>query len=100
MKIVLSISLTLILILVAAAAPQRDSQLSGYVRYNNRTAAKGVVLSVGSFSVTTDVNGYYRIGYLKPGAKMVSITPPGKPTKSFPVQVGANPTQRDFNVDW
>lgn len=91
---------SLILILVAAAAAQPDTALSGYVRYSNRTAAKGVVLSVGNFSVTTDANGYYKMGYLRPGAKVVSITPPGKQTKSFPVQVGAAPTQKDFTIDW
>ena len=36
----------------------------------------------------------------KPGAKVVSITPPGRQTKSFTVQVGDNPTQKDFTIDW
>lgn len=101
MKAIRSISLILILVAVAGAAAQRDTALSGYVRYkNNNAAAKGVVLSVGSFSVTTDANGYYKIDYLKPGVKVVSITPPGRQTRSFTVQVGANPTQKDFFVDW
>ena len=100
MKAVLSISLMLIIVVAAAATPQKDTALSGYVRYTNKAAAKGVVLSVGSFSVTTDANGYYRIGYLRPGAKTVLVTPPGKQTRSFPIQVGANSTQKDFTIDW
>jgi hypothetical protein len=77
-----------------------DSALSGYVRYGNSSAAKGVVLSIGNFSVTSDGGGYYQIGYLRPGVKTVWVTPPGRQARSFSVQVGARPTQKDFVVDW
>ena len=100
MKAVLSISLILILVAAAAATAPADTALSGYVRYQNNSAAKGVVVSIGNFSVTTDANGYYRIDYLRPGVKTVLVTPTGRQTRSFQVQVGASPTQRDFRVDW
>jgi hypothetical protein len=76
-----------------------NSELSGYVRYGS-SPAKGVVLSIGNFSVTSDGNGYYKLGYLRPGVKTVWVTPPGKQARSFSVQVGAGPTQKDFVVDW
>lgn len=100
MKAIRIISLILILVAAAAATAQPDTALSGYVRYKNNSAARGVVLSVGNFNVTTDANGYYKMGYLKPGTKVVLVTPPGKQTRSFTVQVGATPTQKDFFVDW
>src|SRR5262245_48890416 len=99
MKTVLSITVILIL-LAATTASQRDSELSGFVRYQNNTAARGVVLSIGNFNVTTDVNGYYKMGYVKPGVKTVWVTPPGKQARSFQVQIDANPTRRDFTVNW
>jgi hypothetical protein len=79
---------------------QGGSELSGHVQYGNGAAAKGVVLSIGNFSVTSDGSGYYKIGYLNPGMKTVWVTPPGKQAKSFQVQVGASGTQRNFVVDW
>ena len=101
MRTIRIISLLLILVAVAAAAVQPDSALSGYVRNKgNNSPVKGVVVSVGNFNVTTDANGFYRLGYLKPGTKIVLVTPPGRQTRSFTVQVGANPTQKDFFVDW
>ena len=100
MKTVLSITVILILVAVATSAPQRDSELSGFVRYQNNTAARGVVLSVGNFNVATDANGYYKIGYVKPGVQTVWVTPPGKQARSFQVQIGTNPTRKDFTVNW
>lgn len=98
MKAVLTISLILVFLVPAFA--QRDSELYGYVRYANNSAARGVIVSIGNFSVATDANGYYKMGYLRPGLKVVLITPPGKETRSFKVLVGSSPTQRDFIVDW
>jgi hypothetical protein len=98
MKIVLTLSLTLLLMVSAFA--QRDTELYGYIRYNNQSAARGVVVSIGNFSVATDQNGFYKIGYLRPGVKEVFITPPGKQTRSFRVVVGNNATHRDFTIDW
>ena len=98
MKVVLSFSL--ILVLVVAGAAQRASELSGYLRYKDKSAAKGVVVSIGNFSVVTDANGYYKVTYLKPGLKVVSITPPNKATRSFKVMIGTKPTQKDFVVNW
>ncbi len=98
MKVVLSFSL--ILVLVVAGAAQRASELSGYLLYKDRSPAKGVVVSIGNFNVVTDANGYYKVTYLKPGLKVVSITPPDKATRSFKVMIGAKPTQKDFVVNW
>lgn len=98
MKVVLGFSL--ILFLAVAGAAQRASELSGYLRYKDKSAAKGVVVSIGNFSVVTDANGYYKVSYLKPGLKVVSITPPDKATRSFKVMIGTKPTQKDFVVNW
>jgi len=98
MKTILSI--TLVLVFLVAAAAQSNSELYGYVRYRDNSPAKGTVVSIGNFSVTTDANGYYKMTYLNPGLKIVSITPPGKPTRSFRVRIGSNPKQQDFIVDW
>ncbi|PYS32805.1 MAG: hypothetical protein DMF75_11045 [Acidobacteria bacterium] len=98
MKVVLSFSL--ILVLVVAGAAQRASELSGYLLYKDKSPAKGVVVSIGNFNVVTDANGYYKVTYLKPGLKVVSITPPNKATRSFKVMIGTKPTQKDFVVNW
>ena len=98
MKVVLGFSL--ILLLAVAGAAQHASELSGYLRYKDKSAAKGVVVSIGNFSVVTDDNGYYKVTYLKPGLKVVSITPPNKATRSFKVMIGTKPTQKDFVVNW
>ena len=98
MKVVLSFSL--ILVLVVAGAAQRASELSGYLLYKDKSPAKGVVVSIGNFYVVTDANGYYKVTYLKPGLKVVSITPPDKATRSFKVMNGTKPTQKDFVVNW
>ena len=98
MKVVLSFSL--ILVLVVAGAAQRASELSGYLLYKDKSPAKGVVVSIGNFNVVTDANGYYKVTYLKPGLKVVSITPPDKATRSFKVMIGTKPTQKDFVVNW
>jgi hypothetical protein len=95
-----AISLTLVLILVIAALAQSSSELSGYVRYNDNSPARGVVLSIGNFNVATDANGYYKMSYLTPGVKDIAVTPPKKLTRRFRVMVNNNPTQRDFKIDW
>jgi len=98
MKAFLAISLTLFFL--AAVAAQTSSQLSGYVRNKDKLPVKGVVVTIGDFGVATDANGYYKLSYLKPGTKIVSISPPGKVTRSFKVTVTSRPTQRDFVVYW
>ena len=91
---------TLILVCLLTVAAQRSSQLFGYVTYSDNSAAKGVVVSVGDFNVATNDAGYYRVASVSSGENVVSITPPGKATRSFPVSVGSGPTQKDFRIDW
>ena len=98
MKIVLTISLMLALAVPSFA--QRDTELYGYMRYSNRSAARGVVVTIGNFSVASDDKGFYKISYLRRGVKEVLVTPPGKHTRSFRVIVGDRATQRDFTIDW
>lgn len=98
MKGFLAISLTLFFL--AAAAAQTSSELSGYVRNTDKSPVKGVVIAIGNFGVATDANGYYKLSYLRPGTKIVSVSPRGKVTRSFKVIVTSRPTQRDFVVDW
>jgi hypothetical protein len=95
-----AISFTLVLVLVTVTLAQRSSELSGYVRYSDNSPARGVILSIGNFSVATDANGFYKMSYLAPGVKAVAVTPPKKITRTFRVVVNNNPTQRDFKVDW
>lgn len=82
------------------AVSQQSTQLSGYVKYNNNTAAKGVVVTIGTYSVVSDANGYYTFNYLKPGVTAVSVSPRGKRTKVFRVTISSTPTTRDFVIDW
>lgn len=91
---------SLMLGVLIAAGAQSSSELSGYVRNKDKSPVKGVVVTIGSFGVATDSNGYYKLSYLKPGTKWVLISPPGKITRSFKVIVGSTPTQQDFVIDW
>lgn len=95
-----TLSFTLVLILVIAAFAQSSSELSGYVRYGDNSPVSGAVVGIGNFNVATDRNGYYKISYLRPGLKQVSVTPPNKETHIVPVVVNSTPTQRDFTVNW
>jgi hypothetical protein len=95
-----AVCVALILVCLVVAAAQRPSELYGYVKYQNNSPAKGVVVSIGNFNVATDKNGYYKVTFLKPGWKVVSLTPPGKVTRSFKVMVGSTSTQKDFVVNW
>ena len=86
--------------LAVATMAQNQSQLYGYVKYGNNSPARAVAVSVNGYSVATDNNGYYKMGFLRPGVVIVSVTPRGKPTRSFKVMVGAAATQKDFVIDW
>ncbi len=96
----LALSLMLVLVLVIAALAQSSSELSGYVRYGDNSPVNGAVLSIGNFNVATDGNGYYKISYLRPGVKVVAVSPPNKDTRTFRVVVNDSPTQQNFKVDW
>ena len=95
-----AICATIISVCFVVAMAQGSSELSGHVKYGNNSPARGVVVSIGSYSVATDANGYYKLSPLRPGTKVVSLTPPGKATREFGVTVGSTPTSRDFVVDW
>ena len=91
---------TLIFVCLMTVAARRSSQLYGYVSYSDNSAAKGVVVSVGDFNVITNDAGYYKVASVSSGDNVVSITPPGKTTRSFPVSIGSGATQKDFKIDW
>jgi hypothetical protein len=93
-----SISISILLALSVIA--QEPTQLYGYVKNTDNSPARAVAVSIDGHSVATDSNGYYRLSFLKPGTIMVLITPRGKPSRSFKVVVKAQPTQRDFVIDW
>lgn len=95
-----TLCVTLIFVCLMTVAAQRSSQLFGYVRYSDNSAAKGVVVGVGDFNVITNDAGYYKVVSVRSGDNVVSLTPPGKATKSFPVTVESGPTQKDFKIDW
>lgn len=92
--------IAILVLLALPAIAQAPSELYGYVRYSDNAAARGVAVSVNGVSVATDRNGFYKLGFLKPGPVVVSVSPQRKPTRSFRIMVRAQPTQRDFVVDW
>ena len=89
-----------ILVCVMLVMAQQASELNGYVTYPNKSPVPGVVLTMGNYSVVTDKNGYYRMTFLKPGVRTISISPPGKATRSRPVKILPTPTRLDIQVDW
>jgi hypothetical protein len=79
---------------------QQTTELYGWVKNSNQSPAPGVVLTMGNYSVATDKNGYYKIPFLRPGTRTISIAPPGKATRSKPVKIEAKPTRFDVKIDW
>jgi hypothetical protein len=98
MKVLLVMSISICL--AVATMAQSQTELYGYIKYGNNSPASSVGVSVNGYSVATDNNGYYKMGFLKPGVVVVSIAPQGKPTRSFRVAVGAASTQKDFVINW
>ena len=92
--------LALLLCVVILQAAAQVSQLMGSVRWQNGAPAQGVALTIGAYTVVTDKSGSYSFGYLRPGTFSVAVSPPGKPTKSFKVQVAAGATHQDFTIAW
>ena len=95
-----ALSFTLVLVLVIATLAQNASELSGYVRYRDNSPVRGAIVTIGNFNVATDEKGFYKMTSLRPGMKIVSVSPPNRKTRDFPVRVNTTPTQRDFRVDW
>lgn len=89
-----------ILVCVMLAMAQQTSELYGWVKYSNQSPAQGVVLTMGNYSVATDKDGYYKIPFIKPGWRTISIAPPGKATRSKSVKVETKPTRFDVPIDW
>lgn len=88
-----------IMVCVMLAMAQQTSELYGWVTYN-KSPVPGVVLTMGNYSVATDKNGYYKIPFLKPGRRTISIAPPGKATRSKTVTIESTPTRFDVPIDW
>lgn len=61
---------------------------------------KGAVVTLGSFNVTTNQDGYYEFKSLPEGTRVVSVQPPGKTSRSFPVKIVGAYVRRDFPVTW
>ena len=95
-----ALSFTLVLVLVVAAFAQNASELSGYVRNRDNSPVSGAIVTIGNFNVATNEKGYYRMTSLRPGLKLVSVSPPNRQTREFRVMVNSTPTQRDFMVTW
>lgn len=90
-----------ICVCIVLAAAQQQSELSGHVYYKkNNSPAKGVIVTIGNYSVVTDRGGYYKLTFLKPGSQLVSVKFPGRSTRSFRVMIGSKPTSKDFVIDW
>jgi len=95
-----ALSFSLIMVLVIAAFAQNATELSGYVRNRDNSPVHGAIVTIGNFNVSTNERGYYRVASLRPGMKVVSVSPPNKETHTFRVMVNNTPTQHDFSVDW
>ena len=59
MRAAFCVTLILVCLITVAAHRSSSSQLFGYVTYNDNSAAKGVVVTVGDFNVATNDAGYY-----------------------------------------
>lgn len=76
------------------------AQLQGYILWPDNRPVSGATVSIGAYAVSTDQYGHYFFDFLNLGQHAISISPPGKPTRSFFVTAGPGSTQRDFKVDW
>ena len=92
--------LVTIIIVGSSEAQYQYGQVQGYVRWANGSAAQGVVMSISGYSVSTNQSGYYSFGYLNPGRYVISISPPGRSTRSFWVMVTQGATRQDFRIEW
>ena len=82
-----------------AQAQQRYSALYGFVTIGNQRV-KDAVVTLGSYNVTTNQDGYYEFKSLPEGRRVVSVRPPGKTTRSFTVTIAGAYVRRDFPVNW
>jgi len=97
---ILVVLLVLTCLISTASAGQAGNNLVGYVRQSNGAPARGVIMTIGSYSTGTGDNGYYRFSSLQPREYVVTISPPGKLSRSYKVSVTGNPTQKNFTIDW
>lgn len=96
----IAIGVVLLSFFIIAAIAQTQSGLYGCVKFKNYTPARGVIVSIGSYSVSTNADGCYKLAFLKPGVRVVSVSPPGKPSRSYRVTIGRTPTEKNFTIDW
>ncbi|MCK4824819.1 carboxypeptidase regulatory-like domain-containing protein [bacterium] len=92
--------LVTIIIVGSSEAQYQYGQLQGYVQWANGDAAQGIVMSISGYSVSTNQYGYYSFGFLYPGQYVISISPPGRLTRSFWVTVTQGATRQDFIINW
>ena len=97
MKILLSTTICVCLVLCMA---QNSTEMYGRVTYGDGSAASGVVLTIGNYSVTSDQDGNYKMTFLRPGANTVTVSPPNKAARAFRVTISPTPMRRDFPVNW
>ena len=93
-------STTIILVCLMLYSMHISTEMYGRVTYRDGSAASGVVLTIGNYSVTTDANGDYKMAFLRPGVTLVAVSPPRKITKTFRVNIAPTPMRRDFPIDW
>jgi hypothetical protein len=98
MKIFLSA--TMIFVCLVLCMAQNSTEMYGRVTYRDGSAASGVVLTIGNYSVTSDKNGEYRMTFLKPGVNTVAVSPPRKATRTFKVTISPTAMRKDFPIDW
>jgi carboxypeptidase family protein len=99
MKILISTTMIFVCLVLGIAA-QRSTEMSGRVTNRDGSAASGVVLTIGNYSVTTDREGNYKMTFLRPGVNTVAVSPPRKPTRTLKVTISPTPMRKDFLIDW
>lgn len=98
MKIFLSAAMICVCLVLCTA--QNSTEMYGRVTYSDGSAASGVVLTIGNYSVTSDQSGNYKMSFLRPGVNVVTVSPPRKATKTFKVTISPTRMLRNFPIDW
>ena len=94
----LSIALTLLSVMTVTTV--EAAELNGRVAWSNGRPAVGVTLTIGSYSVISNSNGDYAFTFLAKGRQVVSISPSGKKTRSFTVEITDDDMRKDFVITW
>lgn len=95
-----TLSIALVLLSAMALTTAEAAKLAGRVTWSDGSPAVGVTLTMGSYSVTSNRNGEYTFSFLATGRQVVSVSPPGKRTYSFVVEIAGDNIYKNFVITW